>query len=135
MTVTVTIPNRSRDIQFAQRLSEMNLALGLGDADELWEEISGYIDVLLGRVPSPIDSPYLAMMEVATAYFARAQEIDALIHKGEREGSIMKGSQLYRFRTGELRAFLELAKRCAELGSRRLTQESLLAEARRDSSL
>ena len=135
MTVTVTIPNRSRDIQFAQRLSEMNLALGLGDADELWEEISGYIDVLLGRVPSPIDSPYLAMMEVATAYFARAQEIDALIHKGEREGSIMKGSQLYRFRTGELRAFLELAKRCAELGSRRLPQESLLAEARRDSSL
>ena len=103
--------------------------------DDLWEEIHGYVNVLLGREASPLDSPYLDMMEVATAYYARAQEIDMLIHQGEREGSIIRGSALYKFRTGELRSFIDLAKRCAELGSRRLTQESLLAASRRDRSI
>jgi hypothetical protein len=53
-----------------------------------------------------------------------------LIHAGEREGKIHRGSPYYRFRTGELRAFLEMAKKCAELGSRRLSQEALLYNQR-----
>lgn len=131
MTVKIRRGDHERDVQLGRRLSSVNVGLGLDDVDALWEELEHYIDVLLGRVDSPIDSPYLAMAEVATAYYARAQEIDARIHVAEREGAIMRGSPLYKFRTGELRSFLELAKKCAELGSRRLTQEQLLAEQRR----
>jgi hypothetical protein len=121
-----------KDVQMGRRLLSIEIGLGLDDVDDLWEEIQHYVNVLLGREDSPIDSPYLAMAEVATAYFARAQEIDAMIHAAEREGAIMKGSPLYKFRTGELRSFIELAKKCAELGSRRLTQEQLLASQRLD---
>lgn len=120
----------SSEVQFGQTLTSVKTELGLGDVEDLWDEISGYVDILLGRKESPVSSPYLALAEVATAYYARAQEIDMLIHAGEREGVIHKGSPYYRFRTGELRSFIELAKRCAELGSRRLTQEQLLFQAR-----
>ena len=119
-----------RDVQFGQRLTEVQTALGLPDVDDLWKEIHGYMDVLLGREESPIDSPYLNLLEVSTAYYCRAQEIDALIHAGEREGVIAKGSPYYKFRTGELRSFIELSRRSAELGSRRLTQEQLLHNQR-----
>jgi hypothetical protein len=118
------------DAQFGRRLIDIDTEIGLDSVDELWAEIQGYIDILLGRKESPISSPYLSMMEVATAYYARAQEIDAMIHAAEREGAVLRGSPLYRFRTGELRSFIELSKRCAELGSRRLTQESLLQQQR-----
>ena len=44
----------------------------------------------------------------------------------------MRGSPLYKFRTGELRSFLDLSKRAAELGSRRLTQEQLMFQMREE---
>lgn len=122
-------PDRS-DVQFGHKLSSVPVGLGLPTVDELWEEISGYTDVILGRSESPINSPYLALAEVATAYYCRAQEIDGAIHAGERSGDIVKGSPYYRFRTGELRSFIELSKKAAELGSRRLTQETLLQQQR-----
>jgi len=115
-----------KDVQLGTRLTEVPLKMGLPGVDELWDEIHGYVDVLLGRVDSPVNSPYLAMGEIATAYYSRAQEIDMLIHSSERTGDVMRGSPLYKFRTGELRSFIELSKKCAELGSRRLTQEQLL---------
>ena len=124
-----------RHVQFGTRLTEVGVEYGLGTVDELWEEVSGYIDILLGREESPVASPYLTLAEVATAYYARAQEIDALIHVGEREGRIARGSPYYKFRTGELRSFIELSRKCAELGSRRLTQEQLLAQQRTDAAL
>ena len=129
MTVTVR-RGTHKDIQLGRRLIDIETDIGLDTVDHLWQEIQGYMDILLGREPSPINSPYLAMAEVATAYYARAQEIDAMIHAAEREGAIMRGSPLYKFRTGELRSFIDLAKRCAELGSRRLTQEQLLQQQR-----
>jgi len=119
-----------KDVQFGHRLNSVPVQYGLPSVDDLWHEISGYIDVILGRVESPIESPYLSMAEVATAYYCRAQEIDAKIHAGEREGDIVKGSPYYKFRTGELRSFIELSKKAAELGSRRLTQEQLLQQQR-----
>lgn len=61
-------------------------------------------------------------------YFARASEMTMLIQAAEREGRVLKGTPMYHFRTGELRTFLELAKRAADLGSRRLTQEQLTFE-------
>lgn len=121
-----------RDVQFGHKLSSVPIGLGLPTVDELWVELRDMMDVLLGRVDPPIESPYLALAEVATAYYARAQEIDARIHAGEREGDIVRGSPYYKFRTGELRSFIELSKKVAELGSRRLTQEQLLQAQRLD---
>lgn len=82
-------------------------------------------DILLGREEPPIQSGVLTLMEVADGYYSRAAEITMLIQKLEREGRVAKGSELYRFRTGELRTFMELTKRAADLGSRRLTAENL----------
>lgn len=124
-----------RDVQFGRTLMQVEVEMGLDSVEHLWAELQGYVDVLVGREESPLDSPYLAMMEVATAYYARAQEMDMRIHAAEREGLVHRGSPLYKFRTGELKAFIELARKCADLGSRRLTQEALLADARRADSL
>lgn len=133
MSGPLRIRPNAEHIQFSRRLSSVPVEYGLPDVDVLWKELQEYIDILLGRVEAPIASPYLALAECATAYYTRALEIDARIHAGEREGDIMKGSPFYQFRTGELRSFIELAKKCAELGSRRLTQEQLLAQERFES--
>jgi hypothetical protein len=79
-------------------------------------------DVLLGREEPPVDG-VLALMETADAYFARASEIEMQIAKKAREGDLPSVYQ--KFRTTELRTFKELAKRAADLGSRRLTQAAL----------
>jgi hypothetical protein len=119
-----------KDAQFGRRLMDIELEIGLPAVGDLSDEIQHMTNVILGRLESPIDSPYLALAEVSTAYYCRAQEIDMLIHKAEREGAVMKGSPLYNFRTGELRSFIELSKRASELGSRRLTQEQLMEQQR-----
>ena len=129
MTVKVKAPDH---VQFGHRLTSVPTPAGLPDADEIEEELLGYCHVLLGREEAPVSSPYLALAEIATAYYARAQELNMLIHMGEREGSIKRGSPLYRVRVGALRDFLEMSKEMASLGSRRLTQEQLLAQQRLD---
>lgn len=88
------------------------------------------IDVLLDRVVAPMDNDNpLALMTVANAYFARASEISFLIHAMEREGLVKtgrgSGDEYYKFRTGELADFLELAKRSIDEGSRRLSAAQL----------
>lgn len=90
--------------------------------------------MLLGRVEPPVRSPYLDLAEVATAYYARALELDMLIHEAERDpdSGIVRGHPLVRIRTGALRSFIEMAKKMSDLGSRRLTQEQLLYNQRRD---
>jgi hypothetical protein len=88
----------------------------------------------MGRAPFPIHSPYLSMMEVATAYYARAKEMDSLIHRGMRKGIIQKDSEYDRFRKDELTNFIDIARKAADLGSRRLTQEQMLHDARRTRS-
>ena len=129
MSIKIRRSNPS-DVQFGTRLNSVPVIEGLPDPDDLHDEFIGYVDVLLGRKDAPIESPYLQLAEVATAYYARGLEVDMLIHAGEREGKIHRGSPYYKFRTGELRSFIELAKKCAELGSRRLSQESLLYQQR-----
>lgn len=69
------------------------------------------------------------------AYYSRAQELESLIQEGEIEGSIKKNSAYYKVRTGPLRNFLEAAKRHADLGSRRLTQEDMISRERYDSRM
>lgn len=83
-------------------------------------------DVLTGNAEPPINPRRIeALMEVADAYFARASEITMLIQTAERTGRVTRGSAFYKFRTGELRTFMEMAKRATELGSRRVTVAQL----------
>lgn len=126
---TVAAPSH---IQFSQRVTDVPLPSGLPSPDEIYDELQYYCDVLLGREPSPINSPYLTLAEVATAYYARAQELDMLIHEAERAGDVVRNAPHYKIRTGALRSFIEMSKKMAELGSRRLTQESLLHGQRLD---
>jgi hypothetical protein len=131
MPPRVRIARDKPHVQFGQAAINTPVGQGLPDVDELWDEIHGYVDVILGRVESPIETVgYLGLAELATAYHARALEIEMLIHNAEREGVVIRGSQLYKFRTGELRSFIDLTKRAAELGSRRLTQEQLMYQMR-----
>jgi hypothetical protein len=108
------------------RLREIQVGVGLPDVEALEEELEGYMDVLMGRVPPPIDAGFLTLQEVADAYYARANEIQYLILKAERKGAVFKGHTYYKFRTGQLRSFLELTKGASQVGSRRLTQARLL---------
>lgn len=124
----------TQQAQSGRALTSVPIGHGLPSADECWDEIRVYVDVMLGRTPPPIQSPYLTTMEVATAYYARLKELEALIHRGERLGIIKRGSEYQRFRTGELESAISIARKMADLGSRRLTQEQILYDARRTRS-
>lgn len=103
---------------------------GLSTVEEMSAELLGYTHVLLGRVDPPIENGVMTLMEVANAYYSRALEIQMRLHEGERLGEVHRGSDLYRFRTGELRDFIELAKGAQDLGSRRLTAAQLEYQSR-----
>ena len=93
-----------------------------GSTLRAWQiELDEYREVLVGRVPPPINNGIMTMMEVADAYLARAREMEGLLHSWEAAGTVIKGSSQYRFRTGELRSFIEMARSAVELGSRRVT--------------
>lgn len=93
-----------------------------------WQaEIDHMTNVLVGRVDPPMENGVMTLMEVASAYHARASEITMQIQRDESDGTVLKGSATYKFRTGELRTFLEMAKLAVELGSRRITQARLEA--------
>lgn len=120
-------------VQFGKRLTDIPLPPGLPSYDDLMTEFLHYARVLAGHEDAPVNSPYLQLMEVAVAYYSRACEVEMLILEGEQSEAITKGSEYYRFRTGQLRTFKEMSKLCADLGSRRLTQEQLLTQQRYDS--
>lgn len=123
-------------VQFGERLTDVPLPAGLPeDWHRVLDELHEYWDVLLGRAEPPVDSPYLSLMECAVAYYSRAQELDSLIHEGEITGAIKVKSPYYRVRTGPLRAFIEASKKHADLGSRRLTQEEMIARERYDARM
>jgi hypothetical protein len=120
---------------FGRRLTDVEVLEGLPPVEELHDELLGYTEIILGRAdpPTEINGFYLDLMEVAAAYYARAKEIDMLIHWEEQNRRVIRGSAYYKFRTGQLRSFIEMAKMMADLGSRRLSQEKLLSEQRYDS--
>jgi len=91
-------------------------------------EIDEMRDVLMGRLPPPIEVGVMTLYEVADAFFARICDITIEIQRAEREGAVSRGSRLYKFRTGELRTMAELTKAAATLGSRRLAAEQLKFE-------
>ena len=102
-------------------LQKMLLPAGMGTLERCREELNEYTDILLGRKPPPFESGVSTLMEVATAAMGRALEMQARIQRGETNGTIKRGSRWYKFRTGELRTFIELAEGAVELGSRRIT--------------
>ena len=81
-------------------------------------------DVLMGRIEPPVRG-LLALQEVADAYFARACEWEQLILAAQADGEILKTSDYHGLRTQEIRSFKEMTKSAADLGSRRLTAETL----------
>lgn len=103
------------------KLRAFKVGKQMTDLEEWRDELDEYTDILLGRKMPPIDSGVMTLLEVANAYYARAQEIHMRILRGEASGLVPKGTPLYRFRTGELRAFREMAQSASELGSRRVT--------------
>ena len=94
---------------------------GMNDIDTMRTEIKGYIDVFFGRVSMPIDIGINTLYEVAVAYYSRAKELELSIKEMENKGLIDKQSPIYKFRTGELRSFIELCKSAQNQGSRRIT--------------
>lgn len=92
------------------------------------DELAEMTDVLLGRQDPPIDRGVLTLMEVADAYYARAKEMEMLILQAEADGTVLKSSRTYKFRTGQLRSFIDMAKYAIELGSRRVTAERMEME-------
>lgn len=113
------------------RLRAFHVHEGLPPIPQMMAELQDMTDILLGRDDPPVNNGVSTLMEVADAYFARASEMTMLIQHAEREGTVMKGDNYYRFRTGELRTFAEMCKRAAELGSRRITMEQMRLEAER----
>jgi hypothetical protein len=103
-----------------KRTRTIAVGRGLPDVADMQAELDEYLDVLMGREDAPVEG-LMALFETADMYYARASEMDMMILRGEADGSIAKGSPHSKFRTGELRTFRELAKRAADLGSRRLT--------------
>lgn len=133
MTVKVIPTVKAPAKRFSHRLTDVPVGSGLPPVGDLQEEFLEYTDVILGRADPPTEGDYyLDLMEVASAYYARAKEIDMLIHWEEQQRRVIRGSPHYRFRTGQLRSFMEMAKMMADLGSRRLTQEKLFQEQRYD---
>lgn len=131
---TVVAPQKRGARGFSRRLTDVEVLEGLPSVEELHEELLGYTDVILGRADPPMElnGYFLDLMEVAAAYYARAKEIDMLIHWEEQNRRVIRGSAYYKFRTGQLRSFIEMAKMMADLGSRRLTMERLLVDQRYD---
>lgn len=98
---------------------------GVLSLSELRSEIDGYVQVLMGREEPPIDNGEMTLMEYANAVYSRAMEITMMLQRAESDGHVLKGSKHYKFRTGELRTFTEMALRAIDLGSRRVTWAQL----------
>lgn len=85
------------------------------------DELDEYTTVLLGNAEPPIDNGVMTLLEYANAVYSRAMELTMLLQRAEASGTVVKNSRLYKFRTGELRTFTDLAAKAIDLGSRRVT--------------
>ena len=83
---------------------------GLSSAQDLHDEIKEYIDVLMGHINPPKADGVNTLFEVSSTYLARAKEIEIKLLERERNTKIESGDELKKFRTGELRSFIELCK-------------------------
>jgi hypothetical protein len=125
-------PIESNRRQPGKMLTEVPVQQGISSSVFAMQvEVQDMWDVLLGREEPPVQLGPITLMEIASAYFARASEMAALIKGAIREGRLSRGCPHDRFRTGELREFQEVAKGSAALGSRRITALQLRVEEER----
>lgn len=92
---------------------------------ELQDELDYMKDVLLGREEPPVDLGQISDMEIASAFFGRAMEIQSLLHRAEMDGDVARNSRAYKFRTGELRDFIDLAKNRYDMFKSRMISEAI----------
>lgn len=117
----MSIVRRAQSVRPAadNAVTKIRTPRGLPSLPSVLKEMDSYVGILMGDEDPPWDNGILTLQEVGFAYYARACEIEGLIYRGEREGSITSKSEWYRFRTGELRSYLSLFKRAFELGKSR----------------
>ena len=102
-------------------MQKFPLKKGLSNVEDLHAEINEYIDVIMGHINPPIADGIDTLFEVSSTYLASAKEIEIKLLERERSESIAAGDNLKKFRTGELRSFIELCKSAQNQGSRRIT--------------
>lgn len=103
----------------------MDLKQGLSSGDDLLAELTGYAEHLLEFTNPEYGNATLELLEVASAYLARAYDIERRLLEREIRNATPRGSPEQRFRTGPLASFIEQAKVMCTLGSRRLTSAQL----------
>ena len=67
---------RSKKKDIRPKLRSFRLGDQMADLEAWQGELDEYTKVLLGRVMPPIDNGVMTLMEVASAYYARAQEMN-----------------------------------------------------------
>jgi len=108
-----------------------SLGIGLPDLKRLRAELDLYNNWMLKRIDLPNGDGIGSYHETAVAGYVRGQEMAQLILRMEADGTIVKGSALTKFRTGELRHFLEAASKAVDRGSREITAAQLAVEGMR----
>lgn len=95
---------------------------------DLQAELDEYMDILLGRLDPPNQNGPMTLMEFSETVHARLGEVEIAVLRGESDGTVLKGSRIYKFRTGELRTAQEVFAKAIDLGSRRVTfwKESMI---------
>lgn len=111
-----------------KRVTAVKVGEGVQSLQEMREEVDSMMAVLTGKEDPPIDAGLLTLQEVAFAYYARGSEMYMNLARAESSGTVIKGSAPAKFRTMELRQFLEVSKAAMDLGSRRVTYAKLEAE-------
>ena len=123
--------NQLTDTMQSHSVRKFRVNHGIPTVGEMRDEIDEYTQVLLGHEESPIQNGVLTLMEYANAVYSRAMELTMYLQRAEADGVVLKGTKPYRFRTGELRTFCEMAAKAIELGSRRVTVAQLEADLSR----
>lgn len=114
------MPHKLSRLNRHRNITTTHVAEGLPEMDELQQEFDDMVDVLNGHELADLELGELTLLELATAYFGRACEVEMILHRGEADGSVLRNSSAYRFRTGELRDFKELCKAKMKLGQTRV---------------
>ncbi len=120
--------DRVRKPEKKEPVTAVKVGEGVMDLQTMRDEIDYMMTVLLGKEDPPVDAGLLTLQEVAYGYFARASELYITLARAETAGTVIKGSATQKFRTMELRQFLEVARAAMELGSRRVTTAKLEME-------
>ncbi len=118
---------RTYDI-YSLLLKERIVFLGTGINDQVANAIIAQLLFLDREDPERDINLYInspgggdTLFEVSSTYLARAKEIEIKLLERERNTKIESGDELKKFRTGELRSFIELCKSAQNQGSRRIT--------------